>query len=67
MHQIRAHVRFKGYPIVGDKKYGDEGLNKTANKTGLNRMLLHASSINFTKLGIECTATTPKIFSEILQ
>tara|TARA_B100001142_G_scaffold21506_1_gene19825 strand:- start:782 stop:1699 length:918 start_codon:yes stop_codon:yes gene_type:complete len=67
MHQIRAHVRFKGYPIVGDKKYGDEALNKRENKAGLNRMLLHASSINFKNLEIECTATTPKIFSEILQ
>jgi 23S rRNA pseudouridine955/2504/2580 synthase len=67
MHQIRAHVRFKGYPIVGDKKYGDEALNKRENKAGLNRMLLHASSINFKNLEIECTATTPKIFSEMLQ
>ena len=66
MHQIRAHTKFRGYPIVGDKKYGDENLNKNERKNGLNRMLLHAFSINFKNLGIECTAETPKLFSEIM-
>ena len=66
MHQIRAHTQFRGYPIVGDKKYGDENLNKDERKNGLNRMLLHAFSINFKNLGIECTAKTPKLFSEIM-
>ena len=54
MHQIRAHTQFEGYPIVGDKKYGDEILNERARKKGLNRMLLHANSIKFKNLGIEC-------------
>ena len=66
MHQIRAHTKFQGYPVVGDRKYGDEILNKNERKNGLNRMLLHAFSINFKNLGIECTAETSKIFSEIM-
>ena len=66
MHQIRVHTKFKGFPIVGDKKYGDELLNQQAIKKGLNRMLLHANSINFRNLGIECSAATPKIFNEIM-
>ena len=66
MHQIRAHTQHKGFPVVGDKKYGDENLNKTTRQNGLNRMLLHAHSINFKNLGIECTAKTPKIFADII-
>ena len=66
MHQIRVHTKFKGFPIVGDKKYGDELLNQQARKKGLNRMLLHANSINFRNLGVECSAATPKIFNEIM-
>ena len=66
MHQIRVHTKFKGFPIVGDKKYGDELLNQQVRKKGLNRMLLHANSINFRNLGIECSAATPKIFNEIM-
>ena len=30
MHQIRAHATYKGFPIVGDRKYGNELLNKQA-------------------------------------
>ena len=66
MHKIRAHTQFEGYPIVGDKKYGDEILNERARKKGLNRMLLHANSIKFKNLGIECSTDTPKIFNSIL-
>ena len=66
MHQIRAHTQFEGYPIVGDKKCGDETLNELARKKGLNRMLLHANSIKFKNLGIECSTDTPKIFNSIL-
>jgi len=66
MHQIRAHTQHKGFPVVGDKKYGDESLNKMTRENGLNRMLLHAHSINFKNLGIECTAKTPKIFADII-
>lgn len=67
MHQIRAHAQFKGFPVVGDLKYGNEILNQEARGVGLNRMLLHSHSIKFRNLGIECTAQTPKIFSEIFK
>ena len=66
MHQIRAHALFKGFPVVGDRKYGDKLLNKEANKLGLNRMLLHATSISFKNLDIECSSDVPDLFSKIM-
>ena len=66
MHQIRAHAKFKGFPVVGDRKYGDKLLNKEANKLGLNRMLLHATSISFKNLDIECSSDVPDLFSKIM-
>ena len=41
-HQIRVHLAHLGFPIVGDDKYGDFGLNKTYKKQLLARMFLHA-------------------------
>ncbi len=29
-HQIRAHLAFLGYPVVGDEKYGDHQKNRAA-------------------------------------
>jgi 23S rRNA pseudouridine955/2504/2580 synthase len=46
-HQIRVHCADLGYPIVGDEKYGDFGLNKALAKEGLKRMFLHAWKIGF--------------------
>lgn len=66
MHQIRAHTTYKGFPIVGDRKYGNESLNKQAKEIGLNRMLLHATSISFKNLEISCSAELPKLFSQIM-
>ncbi len=40
MHQIRVHLKFLGFPIVGDKKYGK--------KDGYNELFLHARHLRFT-------------------
>ncbi|MFC1589699.1 RluA family pseudouridine synthase [Pseudomonadota bacterium] len=44
-HQIRVHAMHAGYPIAGDKKYGDDSFNKTMKKSGLKRLFLHAARI----------------------
>lgn len=41
-HQIRVHLAHQGFPIAGDEKYGDFGLNRLLAKIGLKRMFLHA-------------------------
>ncbi|GIR87141.1 MAG: hypothetical protein CM15mP86_06000 [Gammaproteobacteria bacterium] len=53
MHQIRIHTKNAGFPILGDVKYGDKEVNKLARGNGLNRMMLHAHSINFKNLGLK--------------
>ena len=63
-HQIRVHSSHKGYPILGDIKYGDAVYNKKLQSKGLKRMLLHAESINFKNLDIEQSAPIPEVFSK---
>jgi len=46
-HQIRVHAQAAGYPIAGDKKYGNDKLNNTLKKRGLKRMFLHAYRLSF--------------------
>ncbi|WP_426417252.1 RluA family pseudouridine synthase [Aestuariirhabdus sp. LZHN29] len=47
-HQIRAHLAWLGYPVVGDQRYGTEG----------GRMGLHALRLSITKPG----ASKPLVF-----
>jgi 23S rRNA pseudouridine1911/1915/1917 synthase len=43
MHQIRAHLAFLGYPVVGDLTYG----GAAAALPGLERHFLHAALVGF--------------------
>jgi 23S rRNA pseudouridine955/2504/2580 synthase len=47
-HQIRVHATHIGYPIAGDKKYGDKKFNKEMKALGINRLFLHAKEMRFT-------------------
>jgi 23S rRNA pseudouridine955/2504/2580 synthase len=44
-HQIRVHCQYLGHPIIGDRKYGDDDVNREMRNKGVRRMLLHASEI----------------------
>jgi 23S rRNA-/tRNA-specific pseudouridylate synthase len=47
-HQIRVHLSSIGYPIVGDKIYGNERVNiEVLEKYGLTRQWLHAFRLDF--------------------
>jgi 23S rRNA pseudouridine955/2504/2580 synthase len=65
-HQIRVHLSSLGFPIAGDDKYGDFGLNRELQKAAgsrlaLKRMFLHACQITFThpESGIDITLKAP--------
>lgn len=47
-HQIRAHLKMLGYPIIGDPKYGDFSTNQyMREKYKLKNQLLHAGIFIF--------------------
>ena len=63
-HQIRVHMNYIGYPIVGDPKYGQ----KTKFKT--NGQLLHAGTVGFihptTEEHLVFKSELPVEFTEVL-
>ena len=46
-HQIRAHLKSIGHPIIGDRKYGDLNLNFELRKCGASNQFLHSHKIVF--------------------
>lgn len=47
-HQIRVHSLHAGHPIAFDNRYGDPQFDKRIAASGLQRLFLHALSLNFT-------------------
>jgi len=62
MHQIRVHLKFLGFPIVGDKKYGL--------KDDYKRLFLHAKEISFShprnSKVLKFESTLPDIFPNFM-
>jgi 23S rRNA pseudouridine955/2504/2580 synthase len=50
-HQIRVHAAYAGHPVAGDDKYGDRDKNEALKAYGLERMFLHAASIEVLRPG----------------
>lgn len=74
-HQIRAHLAYMGFPIIGDYKYGDRGVNdRLKRQFGLQHQLLHARQLMFPDemkqlgqlAGKEILAPLPAQFEKIL-
>ena len=47
MHQIRAHCLHIGFPIAGDREYGNTEANKLFRDQGLSRLFLHSFYLRF--------------------
>jgi 23S rRNA pseudouridine955/2504/2580 synthase len=70
-HQIRVHAQYIGCPIAGDEKYGDKDFNKDMKQYGLNRLFLHAHTLEFehpkTKRFISVTAEYDNCLKQTLK
>ena len=61
-HQIRAHMAFLGYPVIGDNKYGDKSLNRSIAGNGFIPLMLHSRKVIFPDLGEEFSDINQKSF-----
>lgn len=70
MHQIRVHMKYKGWPVLGDQTYQTKPSRNISKELGLVRQFLHAKHIAFQhpKTGerVEVTDELPSDLQETL-
>ncbi len=47
MHQIRVHLKYAGFPIIGDQMYQTKLSNQISKELDINRQFLHATKLEF--------------------
>jgi len=63
-HQIRAHLSSIGYPLVGDGKYGDAGVNEEARRRfGIRYQMLHSFQMQFPDLPEPLSYLSGRLFT----
>lgn len=66
-HQIRVHMKHRGFPIIGDPVYGSSSLNQKYEAT---RQMLHAYQLHFhhplTEIPLHLVAPLPHDFASLL-
>lgn len=70
MHQIRVHMKYKGWPLIGDPTYQTKPSRNISKELKLHRQFLHAKHLRFThpitKEVVDVTSSLPSDLQDVI-